>query len=135
MSTTKEIKERQAEDKKLFLETLRKNPIAQVACEKTGTGRTTYYRWRKEDEQFKNEADLAITDGEMLVNDLSESQVISMIKERNFQAISLWLRVHHPKYSNKLDITAKLKTESVLTLEQEDLIREVLGLESGKDHA
>ena len=39
-------------DKELILEQLRKTPIVQVACEKTGIARATYYRWRKKDKRF-----------------------------------------------------------------------------------
>ena len=35
-----------------FLDELRKVPIVQVACEKTGLSRNSIYRWRKEDKDF-----------------------------------------------------------------------------------
>ena len=39
---------RQMHNKTIILEQLQKAPIVQIACEKTGISRATYYRWRKE---------------------------------------------------------------------------------------
>jgi hypothetical protein len=127
-SFEKSIEARQDGEKKLLLEQLRKTPIIQVACERAGVGRTTYYRWRKEDEKFKEESDDALRDGEEFITEMSEGQLIALIKEKNFSAISLWLRQHHPKYSNKLEVTATIKNDEALTPEQEALVREALGL-------
>lgn len=111
----------------LFLEQLRKIPIIQIACEKVGVSRNSIYRWRKEDKQFREEWDKAITEGQLLVNDMSESQLISAIKDRNMQAIMYWLRHHHPSYTNTLQIKHALEDED-LTPEQEALVREALRL-------
>jgi hypothetical protein len=78
--------------KKVVLEQLRKVPIVQIACERSDIGRSTFYRWKREDEKFKKAVDEAMEDGEAMINDLSESQLITLIKEKNFPAIQLWLR-------------------------------------------
>lgn len=122
---------RQEKERGLLLEQLRKTPIVQLACERSGVGRTTYYRWRREDDAFRALSDEAMRDGEGMINDLSESQILAMIKDRNFPAIQLWLRQHHPKYGNKVEITTKIKTDEPLTPEQEKLVREMLGTENG----
>ena len=131
MKKEESITKRQDAERKLLLEQLRKTPIVQLACERSGIGRTTYYRWRREDTQFLKDSDEAMRDGEGMINDLSESQLLAMIKERNFPAIQLWLRQHHPKYGNKMEITGKITTEEQLTPEQEKLVREMLGTENG----
>ncbi|HVU06339.1 MAG TPA: phBC6A51 family helix-turn-helix protein [Candidatus Paceibacterota bacterium] len=130
MKRTSTIRRNTAE-KKVLLEQLRKIPIVQIACERADIGRTTYYRWRREDEKFKKLADEAMQDGEEMINDLSESQLITLIKEKNFSAIQLWLRQHHPKYRTKVELTAKIEDES-LTPEEENLVRKALGID---DHA
>ena len=43
------IEKRQSKNKEQLLEILKKTPIVQIACEKAGVGRATYYRWRKDD--------------------------------------------------------------------------------------
>ena len=90
--------------KNSLIEQLKEMPILQFACKKIGVSRTSYYRWRT-DPEFAKEADAAIAEGEALITDLSESQLIALIRDRNFQALQLWLRHHHPKYSQKLEIT------------------------------
>jgi hypothetical protein len=131
----KSIDDRQVKDKKKLLEHLKKTPIVLVACDRATIGHTTYYRWRKEDEQFRVDADEALSQGESFISDLSESQLIALIKERNFPAIHLWLRTHHPKYGNKIEVMARIKDENTaLTPEQERLVEEALGITEEQDH-
>ena len=52
-----EVKKRISSEKMLILEQLKKTPIVQIACEKVGVGRSTYYRWKKEDSKFSSSAD------------------------------------------------------------------------------
>lgn len=110
-----------------FLDQLKKIPIIQVACEKVGLSRNTIYRWRKEDETFRKTMAEALTEGEALVNDMSESQLLTLIKEKNWSAISFWLRHHHSTYRNRLEVTA-ITPQEELTPEQEALVREALRL-------
>ena len=109
---------------------LKEMPIVQIACKKVGVGRTTYYRWR-ENKKFAKEADVAIAEGEAFITDMSESQLISLIRDRNFQALQLWLRHHHPKYSNKIEIDSRLTySDEELTPEQMALVKAALRLAS-----
>ncbi|MEI8249449.1 MAG: hypothetical protein WCG07_03065 [Candidatus Taylorbacteria bacterium] len=121
-------KRRQTVEQKVLLEQLRKVPIVQIACERANIGRTTYYRWCREDSKFKKESEEAMNEGEEMINDLSESQLITLIKEKNFSAVKLWLRQHHPKYGNKLEVRTKIEAEDPMTPEQEALVREALGI-------
>lgn len=130
---------RQEKQKTEMVEQLKKTPIVQLACEKTGIGRTTYYRWRKMDAGFEQDADEAIREGSKLVNDLAETQLLACIKDKELGAITFWLKHHHPLYSPKLELTGKIKHEdSTLTPEQEALIKQALklaGLEEAEDNA
>jgi len=108
---------------------LKEMPIVQFACKKTGISRASYYRWRKESPNFAKEANEAITEGESLISDLSETQLVNLIKDRNFPAIQLWLKHHHPKYANKIELTGNLNIkEEPLTPEQQQLIEKSLTL-------
>lgn len=121
------IEKRQEADKATLLGFLRKMPIVQIACERAGIARATYYRWRSEDKAFKDESDQAMRDGELFVNDLSESQVISLIKDKNWSAINFWLRNHHPKYADKLMVEASIsRVDEKLTPEEEKLVQHAL---------
>ncbi len=115
--------------KNSLIEQLKEMPIVQFACKKAGISRATYYRWRNKAPEFAKAADAAIAEGEALVTDLSESQLISLIRDRNFQALQLWLRHHHPKYTNKVEVTGHLNVkEEPLTPEQEELVEKALRL-------
>ncbi len=117
------------ETKQLLLEQLKKIPIIQVAVERLGVGRTSFYRWKQEDKEFAKAVDEAILEGEMLITDLSEAQLINLIKDKNFQGIRLWLQVHSKKYSTKVEVTGHLNMkEEPLTPEQEELVEKALGL-------
>src|SRR3989344_4483867 len=123
----KTIEKRQSKNKEQLLEILKKTPIVQIACEKAGVGRATYYRWRKEDPEFANVSDQALLDGSLLINDIAESQMMSAIKDKNMTAIIFWLKHHHPAYATKIEITASNKNQDiVLTDEQKELLNKAL---------
>ena len=92
---------KQQKEKEIILQHLRKIPIVQVACEKAGVSRATFYRLRVEDEHFKTSVEEALAEGVTFINDMSEAQLITLIKEKNWPAISFWLRGHHPSYKQK----------------------------------
>ncbi|MDD5463622.1 MAG: phBC6A51 family helix-turn-helix protein [Candidatus Moranbacteria bacterium] len=117
-------------DKELILEQLKKIPIMMVACEKVGIARSTVYRWRDDDKKFAKELEEALVEGESLINDMSESQLLSMIREKNWSAISFWLRHRNPKFRERVEVTAKFEKQEELTAEQEEVVREALKLAS-----
>lgn len=117
--------------KNQILEQLKRTPIVEAACQKAGISRQTFYRWKFEDPEFAKELEKAIDDGRMLVNDLSESQVLSLIRDKNWQAISFWLKHHHPSYKTKIQIEGSLQMpQEELTPEQEEIVKEALRLAS-----
>jgi hypothetical protein len=89
-----------------FLEQLKKTPIVQLACERTGIGRSTYYDWRSKDSEFAKVADKSIKLGELLINDIAESQLLRAIQNSNatahMTALIFWLKNHHKSYNEKI---------------------------------
>ena len=71
------IQKRIIKQKENLLETLSKYPIIQVACEKSGISRATYYRWCDEDDVFFEKAQTQLQKGKDLVNDMAESNIIT----------------------------------------------------------
>lgn len=114
--------------KEVLLEQLRKTPIVQIACEKLGISRWTFYRWKKEDTEFAKKVDEALLEGCLLVNDLAESQLISAVKDRNMHAIMAWLKHHHPAYRTRVQIEGTVNTIQELSPEQKELVRKALEL-------
>ncbi len=114
-----------------FIEQLKKNPIVASACSKVGMSRATYYRLRKQSPQFAKAVDDALAEGVMLVNDLSEGQIIALIKERRFQAISFWLSHNSKKYAPKLEVSGKLEAgQEQLSPQQKAVIRAALKMDA-----
>lgn len=120
------VRDRIKIDQDLLLEQLKKTPIVQVACEKTNVGRTTYYRWRADSREFAKQADEALQEGNLLVNDLAESQLISAIKDKNMTSIIFWLKTHHDAYRNRLEVTTTNNKEINLTDEQKELLNKAI---------
>ena len=112
-----------------FLEELAKVPIVQVACEKTGLSRNSVYRWRKEDKTFEKKMDEALKSGVAFVNDMSESQLLTLIKEKSYSAISFWLRHRNDNYKDRIEITTKEDNEA-LSPSQAKIVRHALKLAS-----
>lgn len=127
----KTIDDRIVKNKKAILEQLKKLPIVQVACQRISVGRATYYRWRKDDEDFAKQSDEAIAEGIDIVNDLSESQLITMVKNQNFPAIRFWLQNRHKAYTNKIAVSEEVKSDNLsLTKEQKEIMKDALWLAS-----
>lgn len=121
------VDRRQKRLKQDLLEKFRKIPIVQIACEKSGVSRATYYRWRKDDEPFANAADEALHEGALMINDMAESQLLAAIRDGNMTGIIFWLKHRHKAYSTKVEVEATVRS-LVLTPEQEALVRKALTL-------
>jgi len=126
----KTIQIRISGDKKKILDNLKQVPIISVACQKTGVGRASYYRWKKEDKIFSKEAERALQNGKQLINDLAESQLINAIKDQNMTGIIYWLRNNHPGYADRIELTHKTDKEE-LSPKQKELVKKAIMLTHG----
>lgn len=122
------VEVRQDQNKELLLEQLKRVPIIQLACEKLGIGRATYYRFL-EDPEFAKKAEEAIREGSYLMNDVAEAGLLSAIKNQNLSAIVFWLKYHHPAYTTRVELNGRIThVEASLTPEEQELVREALRL-------
>jgi hypothetical protein len=116
-------------DKKKMLRALSKTPIVEAACKQISLPRTTYYRWRREDEKFAEDCDRAIEESAARINDLAESQLISAIKDQNMTAIIFWLKHHHQTYRTRIQVDANVtQDQQALTPEQTEMVAQGLRL-------
>ena len=84
-----------------FLELALETPVVSAICNKIDLPRSTYYRWRNNDQDFQELADSRLKKGVEKINDLAESQLINGVKANHFASIKMWLTNNHPKYYSK----------------------------------
>jgi hypothetical protein len=113
-----------------MLEQLPKYPIVQIACERVGIGRSTYYEWR-ENPEFKKASDAALQAGTSFINDLAESKVILGIQNDNVTFTIFWLKHRHDSYMEVLRHRHKHMHQIIenkgIDPEQAALIRRAMG--------
>jgi len=86
---------------KPFLEQLAKMPIVATACEKLNISRQTVYRWQEEDPDFAKQVEDAMSQGDSLVNDMAENQLLIKIRNGEWPPTKYHLDKCHPKYREK----------------------------------
>ena len=116
-----------SKQKQLILEQLKKTPIIQVATEKVGVARSSFYRWKASDPKFAAAVDEAIDQGVSLMNEYAESMLISAIKDQNLTAVFYWLNHRHPAYETRVRVDGRIKHQTEeLTPEQAALVERAL---------
>ncbi len=122
----------QAKQKAAVIEQLKKFPIVQLAVQKAGVSRPSYYQWRKQDAEFAKTADEAMAEGILFINDIAEGNMISLINEKDMRSIRFWLTHRHPVYAAKLQLEGKLElSDEALSSEQQEIVDRALGLLAG----
>ncbi|HXK36733.1 MAG TPA: hypothetical protein VJ553_04085 [Candidatus Paceibacterota bacterium] len=84
--------------KERFLVELAKYGNVYVACAKIGIARATYYRWQKEDKNFRHSSNLALRDGRGNACDIAEYSVIQLAREKNLNASKYLLGHNSSRY-------------------------------------
>ena len=115
------LNEETKKQKGALLVQLTKYPIVESACNRAGVGRSTYYDWRKNDKQFKEMADKALSFGNSLINDMAESGLIKNIQGGSNTAMIFWLKNHHAGYNDKITHQHEI-VENAMTQDQIDRI-------------
>lgn len=98
--------------KKQFIEELERTPIIQVACDRVGISRNTFYRWMKEDVEFAFEVNEALDSGIDFVNDHAEGNVLNGIKKGDAGYTKYWLSSRHEAYRRPFIHREKTEKES-----------------------
>lgn len=79
-------------------EALSETPLVAYACKKVGISRATFYRWRKDNLEFRKQVDEVLKNGRAYVSELCEASMIKEIKNGNLSAIKFWLQNNDPRY-------------------------------------
>lgn len=124
MAKVQTIKVRQDKFRMALLAQLERTPIIELACDKADISRTTFYRWLHESKAFAKDVEKSLVTGREFINDLAESQVISLIRQGEIKAVRLWLTHNSARYANKLELTGTVTTkEEPLTKMEKVLLR------------
>lgn len=86
------------DEKSKLISLLTEGATVDSACKKVGVSRMTFYRWRKDDLDFRGRTDRAIALGSERMNDWVESKLYKKIDESFFPAIKFHLERRHPRY-------------------------------------
>ena len=128
MKNNKTVTVRISTNKEQVIEKLKQLPIVQVACEKSGISRATYYRWRNDDTKFTKLSDIALREGRLLINDIAEPKLLTAIKDQNRTAIIFWLKYNHPAYTTRVEITQPAEDSNKLSFKEQLKITKALHL-------
>ena len=79
---------------------------------------------------LRKDMEKAIDEGEALINEMGESQLISLIRDKNFPAVRFWLTHRNPKFRERVEVTANFQGQEELSKEQKTVVREALRLAS-----
>ena len=124
MTRKNTIKVRQNKVKEAFLEQLKRTPTIETSCQKVSVSRATVYRWINASKRFEKKVNEALAEGRDFMLDVAETQLFSLIGEKEMPAIRLYLSTHSPRYGNKLEIKGNIKQE--LTTAEKKLLKEAL---------
>ena len=78
-----------------LIEEVERHGIIQSTCDKYGITRQSFYRWMKEDQEFLERVNEALSLGEGVVNDVSMSNLLSAIRAKDMKATMYWLSHRH----------------------------------------
>ena len=124
----KTIFKRQQKEKQLIIENLKRLPVIEAACAKSGVSRATFYRWKEQDLEFTEAAEKAQEEGDALIADMAISKIIKGINEDNLTAAMYWLNHRDSRFSSKVEISTNTKMQEALSPEQQVAVKEALVL-------
>lgn len=124
----------QKNKKTKLLKELEEHPLVTRACKKLKISRATFYRWRDQDPEFRQQVELAEQKGRDKFNDFAESKLIENMNANLHQAIVFWLtnnsKIYHPKYARPYaEENERLKAENQIAKRAIDEIANVIGEE------
>ena len=90
------------ETKQILIEEISKFGNVYLSCLKVGVNKATYYRWKQQDEKFREESDEAERLGRGNISDVAEHALLQNVKKGNQKAIEYVLSHNSAIYRNPL---------------------------------
>lgn len=106
-----------------------------LACRKIGISRNTYYRWKKEDEEWGKKMDEIKEEKDEEMNDYAEGKLYEHIKDDNIASLIFYLKTRHPSYGQKLKLEGEIKHNLKLSKDEKELLNRAIKIasSSGED--
>ncbi len=95
------IRQRIAADKDKIADYLSEHANISLACKRAGVSRDTFYRWRKDDEDFDIFVKAGIMTGKSRINDMAHHQLVRKIQDGDIKAVTFQLEHCHGDYGGK----------------------------------
>ncbi len=96
------------ETKQKLLKELEKSGNVFISCKKVGIDRSTFYRWKENDDVFRREAERVERLGRADNTDIGEHLLMKKVKEENLEAIKYLLRHNSPMYRRPMMPSIKM---------------------------
>lgn len=90
--------------KSKLIEILSETPFIGYACKKVGIARATFYRWMKDNLEFKKQIEKALKDGRESMCEIAESMVLKKGREGDLRANIFILQNNDKRYTPKRSI-------------------------------
>lgn len=92
---------RHHDEQSKLVQILEETPLVNYACRKVGIGRTTFYRWMKDNLPFKKEVERALASGRSQWSEIAESALMKNVKKEKMDAIKFYLTHNDKRYIPK----------------------------------
>jgi len=91
-------------DKSKIIEFLSERPFQSHACKKIGLSKATFYRWVKDNPEFRKEVEKALQYGRSNMCDVAEAMLMKRTTEGDMNAIRFVLKNLDPRYMDKRSV-------------------------------
>lgn len=92
---------RSSDEKSRLIQLLSETPFTNHACKKVGISRATFYRWKKDNPDFRKSVDKALHDGRTNLIEVAEAMIAKKVKEGESWAIKFFLTHNSKTYAPK----------------------------------
>lgn len=99
------------------IEQLKEMPLVTYTCQKYGIPKSTFYKWKLIDEDFKIQVENSINIGRETVNDIAISQLLKKINNGETVPIIFWLKNNSPMFNEKITLEIKNNKQGLSTEE------------------
>lgn len=119
-------------EKLKIIEILREIPLVRNACKKAGVSPDTFYRWVKDNPEFREAVEKAKALGRESLNDLGESVIVKKMGQGDLGATKFYLINNHERYRSSSGMAGETRLQRELQKSCEETEKVLKQLEKVK---